>query len=54
MVYLSDIIIFLFFQSKIMSLSGKHSDVLGSLSANVLKRVESLRDIQVCIIESVF
>jgi len=33
-------------QSKIMSLSGKHSDVLGSLSANVLKRVESLRDIQ--------
>ena len=34
-------------QSKIQSLAGAHSDVLETLSPNVRKRVESLREIQV-------
>lgn len=34
-------------QSKIQSLAGQHSDVLETLSPNVRKRVESLREIQV-------
>lgn len=34
-------------QSKIQSLAGQHSDILESLSPNVRKRVEVLREIQV-------
>lgn len=36
-------------QNKLQNLAGQHSDVLETLSPNVRKRVEFLREIQVCV-----
>lgn len=39
---------FFFWQDKLQTLAGQHSDVLESLTPNVRKRVEVLREIQAC------
>ena len=47
------IFLFLFwgvFQDKLKKFAGQHSDVLETLSQNVRKRVEVLREMQVCLL----
>ena len=41
-------------QNKLQHLSGQHSDVLESLTPKVRKRVEVLREIQVCVCAAPF
>ena len=40
-------------QDKLQNLAGQHSDVLETLSPNVRKRVEFLREIQVCVFSNI-
>lgn len=42
------LVFFVWLQNKLQDLAGKHSDVLESLTPNVRKRVDTLREIQVC------